>query len=107
VEYTLTFEGQRRPEQGTLRFGDLQLIPLDEEERAQIELRPAKHVDVGEGKGSPTTRSVKGGVVGLLLDGRGRPLQLPSDSRARVAALTKWHQAVNLYPTFAGSPAGS
>jgi hypothetical protein len=37
-------------------------------------------------------------VVGLLLDGRGRPLQLPADHNTRVASLTKWYQAVDLYP---------
>jgi hypothetical protein len=42
---------------------------------------------------------VQGGVVGLLLDGRGRPLQLPADHAARVASLTRWYQAVGLYPT--------
>jgi hypothetical protein len=42
---------------------------------------------------------VQGGVVGLMLDGRGRPLQLPTDHAARVAALTKWYSAVGLYPT--------
>jgi hypothetical protein len=36
--------------------------------------------------------------VGLLFDGRGRPLQLPADHAARVAALKKWYQAVDLYP---------
>jgi hypothetical protein len=33
-----------------------------------------------------------------LLDGRGRPLQLPTDHAARVASLTRWYQAVDLYP---------
>jgi len=33
-----------------------------------------------------------------LLDGRGRPLQLSADPQARIAALTRWYQAVELYP---------
>ncbi|MBI4401838.1 MAG: glutamate mutase L [Nitrospirae bacterium] len=98
ADYTVTFQGGRKPEQGMLPFGELRLFPLAVDERAQVELRPAKHVDVGEGKGAPVTREVRGGVVGLLLDGRGRPLQLPSDSQARLAALTRWHEAVSLYP---------
>jgi hypothetical protein len=52
----------------------------------------------GAGAAVAVTREVQGGVVGLLLDGRGRPLQLPSDQAARVAALTKWYHAVDLYP---------
>lgn len=98
LEYTITFEGSRAPESGTLAFGELRLIPLTLHERATIELRPAKGVDVGEGKGNASTRPVKGGVVGLLLDGRGRPLQLPAEQQTRVAALTRWYKAVNLYP---------
>jgi uncharacterized protein (TIGR01319 family) len=98
LEYTITFEGGRTAESGTLAFGELRLIPLTLNERAKIELRPAKGIDVGEGKGNASTRPVKGGVVGLLLDGRGRPLQLPTDPQARVAALTRWYKAVDLYP---------
>jgi uncharacterized protein (TIGR01319 family) len=98
MDYTVTFAGGRQAESGTLAFGDVRLIPLESDEQGQLELRPVKHVDIGEGKGTPTTRAVKGGVVGVLLDGRGRPIQLPTDSQARVTALTRWHQVVDLYP---------
>jgi uncharacterized protein (TIGR01319 family) len=98
LEYTITFEGNRRAESGTLAFGELRLIPLTLTEQANIELRPAKGINAGEGKGNASTRPVQGGVVGLLLDGRGRPLQLPTDQQARVAALTRWYKAVELYP---------
>ncbi|MEW6543583.1 MAG: glutamate mutase L [Nitrospirota bacterium] len=98
ADYTITFQGGRPSETGTLTFGDLKLITLGLEERATVELKPAKQVDLGQGKGQPATREVRGGVVGLLLDGRGRPLQLPADPQARVRALTRWHEAVNLYP---------
>ncbi|MGH7235221.1 MAG: glutamate mutase L [Nitrospiraceae bacterium] len=98
ADYAITFGEGRSPERGTLAFGDLRLFPLGLEERAQIELQPARHVDLGEGKGVSVTRDVRGGEVGLLLDGRGRPLQLPADLKARLAALTRWNRAVNLYP---------
>ena len=98
ADYTITFGEGRSPECGTLAFGELRLFPLGRDDRAQIELRPAKQVDLGEGKGVSVTRDVRGGEVGLLLDGRGRPLQLPTDSQKRLAALIRWHRAVNLYP---------
>ncbi|MFO0729830.1 MAG: glutamate mutase L [Nitrospiraceae bacterium] len=97
VEYELTVAGGAR-EQGTLNFGELKLIALTREQEATITLQPAKQVDVGAGAGQSVTKKVQGGVVGLLLDARGRPLQLPSDQAARVAALTKWFNAVDLYP---------
>ena len=98
ADYTIRFAAGRRPESGTLSFGDLRLFPLGRDEHAQIELRPAKQVDLGEGKGRSVTRDVQGGEVGLLLDGRGRPLQLPATAVARLAALTRWYRAVDLYP---------
>jgi len=98
ADYTITFGEGRSPECGTLAFGELRLFPLGRDDRAQIELRPAKQVDLGEGKGVSVTRDVRGGEVGLLLDGRGRPLQLPTDSQKRLAALIRWHRAVDLYP---------
>jgi len=98
ADYTIRFTAGRRPESGTLSFGELRLFPLGRDERAQIELRPAKQVDLGEGKGRSVTRDVQGGEVGLLLDGRGRPLQLPATAEARLAALTRWYRAVDLYP---------
>src|SRR5437867_12623081 len=98
ADYTITFGEGRSQECGTLAFGDLRLFPLGRDDRAQIELRPAKQVDLGEGKGVSVTRDVRGGEVGLLLDGRGRPLQLPTDSQKRLAALIRWHRAVGLYP---------
>ena len=97
LDFTLTFDGGRAPESGTLKFGEVRLIPLAVGERARAELRPAKQVDVGDGKGAAMTRELQGGVVGLLLDGRGRPLTVPADEKARVAALKRWDQAVNLY----------
>ena len=88
-----------RIEKGTLTFGDLKLFSLTRDQQATVTLQPAKQVDLGEGPGQSFTRTVKGGVVGLMLDGRGRPLQLPTEQAARVAMLTRWYQAVGLYPT--------
>jgi len=83
---------------GQLTFGDLRLYPLGLEEKATVTMAPAKGVDLGEGAGAPITREIQGGVVGLILDGRGRPLQLPAEQQARIDTLTKWYKAVGLYP---------
>jgi hypothetical protein len=97
ADYAITFP-DGRVDKGFLSFGDLRLIPLASGQKASITIQPAKQVNLGAGAGVAVTREVHGGVVGLLLDGRGRPLQLPTDHRARVASLTKWYQAVDLYP---------
>jgi MutL protein len=96
VEVTWT-DGKVTKEQ--LKFGELKLFPLESEQKATIKVQPAKGVSVGAGIGVAVTKEVHGGVVGLLLDGRGRPLKLPAEQQARVASLTKWFDAVGLYPT--------
>ncbi len=97
-DFSITFGDGRPTETGTLEFGDLRLYPLAADHHAQVEIKPAKHVDAGAGKGTVVSREVRGGVVGLMLDGRGRPLQLPTDSVGRVASIKKWYNAVDLYP---------
>ncbi len=97
ADYEIVFpDGKTVKDQ--LRFGDLRLYPLELGKKARMTMQPAKQVHLGAGAGVPVTREVQGGVVGLLLDGRCRPLQLPADHQARVAALMKWYQAVDLYP---------
>ena len=97
ADYEITFpDGKQVKDQ--LKFGDLRLYPLELGQKAKMTMQPTKPVNVGAGIGAPVTREVQGGVVGVMLDGRGRPLQLPADQQARVAALTKWYQAADLYP---------
>ena len=97
ADYEITFpDGKTVKDQ--LKYGELRLFPLALNQKATITMQPAKQVSLGAGAGTPVTREVQGGVVGLLLDGRGRPLQLPADQQVRVAALTKWFKAVDLYP---------
>ena len=44
--------------------------------------------------GSFAGEAIEGGIVGLIIDARGRPLSLPSDSTYRRAKLTQWRQAI-------------
>lgn len=98
ADYEIDFpDGKRVKDQ--LRFGDLRLYPLESGKNAKLTIQPAKQVNLGAGAGAPITREVQGGVAGLLIDGRGRPLQLPGEQSARIAALNKWYDAVGLYPT--------
>jgi uncharacterized protein (TIGR01319 family) len=87
-----------RTQKGTLNFGDLKLYRFARDQQARVTMQPTKQVDLGEGPGQPITRTVQGGVAGLLLDARGRPLQLPREHTARIAAILQWYQAVDLYP---------
>jgi uncharacterized protein (TIGR01319 family) len=81
-----------------VKVGQLKLVPLPEGTTARVVATPAKGFDVGAGPGDPLEREVNGGVVGLVIDCRGRPLQLPTDPAARVAKLREWNAALDIYP---------
>jgi hypothetical protein len=98
ANYEITWpDGKTTKDQ--LNFGELRLFPLELGTQAKITVQPGKQVNMGAGAGVAVTKDVHGGVVGLLLDGRGRPLQFSADQASRMAALTKWFDAVGLYPT--------
>jgi len=77
-------------------FGSLKLIPLGVGEVKQVLIKPAGKLDVGAGRGKQLSAYVEGGVVGLIIDCRGRPLVLPEDDQQRIAKLTEWHKALGL-----------
>jgi hypothetical protein len=80
-----------------MRYGDLEVIPLDERNTAEAEIRPARHFDVGLGEGRPIETVIEGGVVGVMFDARGRPLQLPDEPETRITLLKKWFNSMELY----------
>ena len=97
LEVELRGGGETRRE--TLRAGDLRLIELGEDASVEAVLTPARKVDVGAGPGIRLTRTLRGGVVGLVFDARGRrPIPIPADRPARVAASARWSEALGLYP---------
>lgn len=77
-------------------FGALRVVPLGVGETATVEARPARAFDVGAGRGKPARFTVQGGVVGLILDCRGRPLSLPTDNETRTAKIRQWMNALGL-----------
>ena len=92
-----------RPESGTLEFGQMKLIELGLDDRglpamAKAELEPLKSLDIGNGKGHKVEAEISGGVVGIILDGRGRPFKLPEDDKIRVGKLKEWMTELKIYP---------
>jgi hypothetical protein len=82
---------------GELLYGELKLLPLEAGETAQVEVQPSRGFDFGNGPGKSVRREVKGGPVGLILDARGRSLQLPEDDAIRKAMLNSTVDAMDLY----------
>lgn len=83
-----------------LKNGELMRIEAPYEP-IKARIIPGKGMDMGAGKGEEILTTLSGGVVGIILDGRGRPLLLPEDSRERITKLKRWSDAVNEYPQMA------
>ena len=80
-----------------VRYGELNQIEAAYEEIKAV-LTPAKGVDVGAGQGEQIITTIYGGQVGIVFDGRGRPLEIDSSSSKRILNLKKWSEAMNEYP---------
>ena len=83
---------------GELAVGELTLLPLAQGEEASLRLVPARGWDVGAGPGQELTRQVTGGVAGVVMDARGRPLRFPDSAEERRSRIASWNEALNLYP---------
>jgi uncharacterized protein (TIGR01319 family) len=80
----------------TFRYGELRVLPMGVGEALQATIKPARGFDVGAGKGRPVEATLEGGVVGIVVDTRGRPLQLPADDATRRQKLISWMTALGL-----------
>jgi uncharacterized protein (TIGR01319 family) len=83
-----------------VNFGQMLVIPLPEGEKAGLDLQPGSGFDVGAGSGKGMEIEVTGGVVGIIIDARGRPLQMPRDDSQRVKKLQEWAVAIDAYPGY-------
>jgi len=80
-----------------LRKNELYRIKADYEEII-AELIPHKKMDIGSGIGEPIKTTIYGGIVGIILDGRERPISIPNNSQERLSNLKSWSDALNEYP---------
>ena len=70
--------------------GTLDLIPFPVESSGTLSLKPLHHADVGFGPGRSGEMRVSGTLLGLVIDARGRPLQLTRDDAHRRELIKKW-----------------
>jgi len=80
-------------------FGEVRLIPCGVGETAKATLKPGRGLDIGAGKNQIKSCELHGGVVGIVLDTRGRqPFILPVEASERVPLLKKWMKEFDVYP---------
>ncbi|MEM1622847.1 MAG: glutamate mutase L [Sulfolobales archaeon] len=97
ADVTIEYSEQEK-ERIELTFGNIVRIPVPQYKEVVITVEPTKKFDFGLGYGRRVKRKARGGVVGVVIDGRGRPLYLPQDSRERRKLLVSWFKALELYP---------
>ncbi len=90
-------------ETGTLQWGEMKMFKLGLDDKnlplmAKAELTPVKNMDIGAGKGHKLDTELPGGVVGIVLDGRGRPFAVPEDEATRIKSLKEWMGVIEAYP---------
>ncbi|MDH4156791.1 MAG: glutamate mutase L [candidate division Zixibacteria bacterium] len=89
---------------GTLNSLEMKRFDLGVEENGlpqtvRAVFEPERGFDCGAGKGNRVEKEVHGGVVGIILDGRGRPFDLSTlPEGERVSYLKQWMGELNIYP---------
>jgi hypothetical protein len=73
-----------------VKFGGLEILPLAMGQTARLSLQPLQRSDIGNGPGRNAAVQVAGGVMGVVIDARGRPLTLPEDPVRRRELFKKW-----------------
>ncbi len=92
-------------------FGEIILLELAVGETARATIEPQSGLDLGMGKNKTLETTLTGGVVGIIIDTRGRELvydpkidketmrlHISEDEHERVKSLKKWMKALKAYP---------
>jgi len=80
-------------------FGEVRLIPCGVGEVAKASLKAHGGLILDQNKNRELNVDLHGGIVGIVLDTRGRkPFELPTDKAQRIAMLKKWMREFKAYP---------
>ena len=80
-------------------YGEVRLIPLGVGEVAKAILKTSGGLILDKEKNKELQTELHGGVVGIVLDTRGRqPFGLPTEKTQRIEYLKKWMRELDAYP---------
>lgn len=77
----------------TVPVGGLRTIDLPSGQKATVTIRLGRGLTLN-GKRGTVSFAVEGGATGIILDGRGRPLVVPTDITRRKELIPRWYAAV-------------
>ena len=97
AKITMEYEDGKK-ESLTLKFGKIKRLEIPHETEVNVTVSPTRDFNFGTGFGKSVSRRVRGGVVGLVFDGRGRPLYVPEDEKERFNMLLDWYSSMNHNP---------
>ena len=96
--FRYVIESKSLNESGEIAFGEIKVYPLDNGNEAEITVEPEKTFDMGLGPGKKLTKTIKGGLVGIILDARGRPLAFNDNLSTNMDVVNYWVEQLDLYP---------
>ncbi|MGC9361409.1 MAG: glutamate mutase L, partial [Candidatus Syntrophosphaera sp.] len=80
-------------------YGEVRLIPCGVGEVVKATLKTHSRLILDENKSRELETELHGGIVGIVLDTRGRqPFTLPTDKAQRIELLKKWMREFKAYP---------
>lgn len=77
-----------------VEFGTIEVLPLPTGTPAKVTIKPSRRFDVGAGMGKAVTLNIYGGLFGLVIDARGRPLTLQQRETDQHSMMRQWLREV-------------
>jgi hypothetical protein len=78
-----------------VKAGNIEALPLSINQTAKVRLHPYHRFDVGNGSGVDVNLTVTGGLYGLIVDARGRPVQVPAEPKQRAETYRRWQSGLD------------
>jgi uncharacterized protein (TIGR01319 family) len=81
-----------------IKFGSLSILPVELGEKVSLHLRPLHRFDIGMGgPGKSGKVNAVGGVLGIIVDARGRPLQFLPEEEKNIQRNEIWRKTYLKY----------
>jgi uncharacterized protein (TIGR01319 family) len=81
-----------------VKYGSLTILPVGMGEKVSLHLRPLHRFDIGMGgPGKSGKVNAVGGVLGIIVDTRGRPLQFLPDEEKNIERNLVWKKTLQKY----------